>query len=165
MSPPHILYIQLRKLDQSSIALHSALTSRSKSSSSPFLTDFLILILPLLLSITHFGNTPTLLLLLLLFPTVLILLFKPDRAETKTADFHLSLPPPSPSISRSKHRENASTPNSPTTEVKKATPPLPALTTYRAHMLLMTILSILSVDFPIFPRSLVKCETYGVSLV
>ena len=44
-------------------------------------------------------------------------------------------------------------------------PPLPALTTYRAHMMLMTVLSILAVDFPIFPRSLVKCETFGVSLV
>jgi phosphatidylinositol glycan class W len=32
-------------------------------------------------------------------------------------------------------------------------------------MLLMTILAILAVDFPVFPRSLVKCETYGVSLV
>jgi len=42
---------------------------------------------------------------------------------------------------------------------------LPALTTYRAHMILMTVLSILAVDFPVFPRSLAKCETYGVSLV
>ena len=32
-------------------------------------------------------------------------------------------------------------------------------------MMLMTVLSILAVDFPIFPRSLAKCETYGVSLV
>lgn len=29
----------------------------------------------------------------------------------------------------------------------------------------MTILGILAVDFPIFPRSLAKCETFGVSLV
>lgn len=32
-------------------------------------------------------------------------------------------------------------------------------------MVLMTVLSILAVDFPVFPRSLAKCETYGVSLV
>ncbi|KAJ7782797.1 GWT1-domain-containing protein [Mycena metata] len=43
--------------------------------------------------------------------------------------------------------------------------PLPALTTYRAHMMLMTILGILAVDFPVFPRSLAKCEKYGVSVM
>ena len=43
--------------------------------------------------------------------------------------------------------------------------PLPAITVYRAHMLLMTFLAILAVDFPIFPRSLAKCESFGVSLV
>jgi phosphatidylinositol glycan class W len=29
----------------------------------------------------------------------------------------------------------------------------------------MTVLAILAVDFPVFPRSLVKCEIFGVSLV
>lgn len=43
--------------------------------------------------------------------------------------------------------------------------PLPALSTYRAHMMLLTIICILAVDFPVFPRELAKCETYGVSLV
>ncbi|KAG6842408.1 hypothetical protein C0991_007538 [Blastosporella zonata] len=44
-------------------------------------------------------------------------------------------------------------------------PPLPAVTIYRAHMMLMTILGILAVDFPVFPRALAKCETFGVSLM
>jgi phosphatidylinositol glycan class W len=56
---------------------------------------------------------------------------------------------------------SASDPSAPTSAVT----PLPALTTYRAHMLLMTVLAILAVDFPVFPRSLAKCETFGVSLV
>ena len=42
---------------------------------------------------------------------------------------------------------------------------LSALSTYRAHMMLVTVLAILAVDFPVFPRKLAKCETYGVSLV
>ena len=42
---------------------------------------------------------------------------------------------------------------------------LPALSTYRAHMMLVTVLAILAVDFPVFPRALAKCETYGVSFV
>jgi phosphatidylinositol glycan class W len=40
-----------------------------------------------------------------------------------------------------------------------------SLTVYRAHMMLMTVLAILAVDFPVFPRMLAKCETFGVSLV
>lgn len=32
-------------------------------------------------------------------------------------------------------------------------------------MLLLTFICILAVDFPVFPRSLAKCETFGVSLV
>jgi hypothetical protein len=31
--------------------------------------------------------------------------------------------------------------------------------------MLVTILAILAVDFPVFPRTLAECETYGVSLV
>ena len=42
---------------------------------------------------------------------------------------------------------------------------LAAVSTWRAHMMLMTVLCILAVDFQVFPRSLVKCETFGVSLV
>lgn len=32
-------------------------------------------------------------------------------------------------------------------------------------MMLMTVLAILAVDFKVFPRSLAKCESFGVSLV
>ena len=44
-------------------------------------------------------------------------------------------------------------------------PRLPALSVYRAHMLLITVLAILAVDFPLFPRFLAKSESFGVSLV
>ncbi|CAO1622992.1 unnamed protein product [Sympodiomycopsis kandeliae] len=39
------------------------------------------------------------------------------------------------------------------------------LTIYRSHMMLITIVCILAVDFPVFDRVLGKCETWGTSLM
>ena len=93
---------------------------------------------------TVFANHPTVLLVLLLVPTGLLLCLPKPESETFFPSSH-----PLASTSRNPVQ----------------IPPLPALTTYRAHMMLMTVLAILAVDFPVFPRSLVKCETFGVSLV
>ena len=103
----------------------------------------------MLLSMTVAATQPIYLVVLLLLPTIAILSL--PRAETGTP--LPSSQPASPAL------ENVQ----PKFAVK--IPPLPALTTYRAHMMLMTVLAILAVDFPVFPRFLAKCETYGVSLV
>lgn len=92
---------------------------------------------------TFFADSPVTLALLLLVLTGLLLL-KPKR------DSSVVLP-------------NSSLQQESGTIAKIE--PFPAVTTYRAHMMLMTILAILAVDFPIFPRKLAKCETFGVSLV
>ncbi|EMD36738.1 hypothetical protein CERSUDRAFT_83761 [Gelatoporia subvermispora B] len=147
----------------SSIALHSALRTRLPASKSiHFPTEVLILVLPLLLSITLFANTPGMLSLILLFPTGLLVLIPPRESGTPLPS-NLS---PSRSASPNRERDGSSTPTHESGSVQpSAVPPLPALTTYRAHMLLLTFLCILAVDFPVFPRSLAKCETFGVSIM
>ncbi|KAJ3826791.1 GWT1-domain-containing protein [Lentinula raphanica] len=113
--------------------------------------SWIFLVLPLLLSMTLFTNWPGTLCLLISAPGGLLLLFRREASGTPLP-FNFTEPtaprPPSPTL-----------PTAPKME------PLPSLTTYRAHMLLMTSLAILAVDFPVFPRNLVKCETYGVSLM
>ncbi|KAG2347263.1 GWT1-domain-containing protein [Suillus weaverae] len=141
----------------SSIALHSALRSRVQAfGSAYFLADFVILAMPLLLSMTLFAEAPGALSLLLLVPMLVLLLLPPlERGTPLPAESRDALASPN----------GRSRVETPPTHLSQSLRPLPALTTYRAHMMLMTILSILAVDFPVFPRVLAKCETYGVSLM
>jgi phosphatidylinositol glycan class W len=123
----------------------------------PFLVSWIVLLLPLLLSMTLFANKPLLLSFLLLVPTGLILLRTPHPSSAIM---------PIPTHGRNPSPVPGSNPSRLAEEVKSGSlRPLPTLTTYRAHMMLMTILGILAVDFPVFPRALAKCESYGVSLV
>lgn len=116
----------------------------------------MILVMPPLLSMTSFAEAPGALSLLLLAPMLVLLLLPPIERGT---------PLPAASSDELATSDGRSRAETPPKHLLQSLRPLPALTTYRAHMMLMTILSILAVDFPVFPRALAKCETYGVSLV
>ncbi|KAI8996653.1 GWT1-domain-containing protein [Trametes punicea] len=141
-----------------SIALYCAVKTRLPPNRPlSFLSEVVLLVLPLIFSVTVFANAPGTLCLILLVPTIVIVLFFPRRE----AGAYL---PSSLTHSRTSSRD--------TTPARKGAwpgiiniPPLPALTTYRSHMLLLTFICILAVDFPVFPRSLAKCETFGASMM
>ncbi|KAF8259747.1 GWT1-domain-containing protein [Lactarius quietus] len=126
----------------SSIALHSSIRSRFPPLKSfQFLSEWTLIVVPLLLSMTVFADRPGILSSALLLPTAL---FTSCGAPS---------PRTSPTMLRALSFHGDDNPS-----------PI-RLSTYRAHMMLVTILAILAVDFPVFPRSLAKCETYGVSLM
>ncbi|KAJ7057956.1 GWT1-domain-containing protein [Mycena amicta] len=126
-----------------SIALYSTLQTRVYGARDiPFLLSWLLLTMPLLLSMTLFANKPVLLAFLLLVPAALIYARSSSSGGTMLPG----------SVAGARKSGSSIT-------------PLPALSTYRAHMMLMTVLGILAVDFPVFPRALAKCESYGVSLM
>ncbi|CCM00862.1 uncharacterized protein FIBRA_02908 [Fibroporia radiculosa] len=154
----HVNMVSLAAL--SSMALHSALRTRLPQSKSSFLLDLVLLGTPLLLSVTLSAESPSFLNLALLIVTGLVLLL--PRRDTG---------PPLPSTVSSDERsasvQDRTAEETPQIKVPSGPviAPLPALTTYRSHMLLMTFTCILAVDFPVFPRMLAKCETFGVSLM
>ncbi|KAH8984819.1 GWT1-domain-containing protein [Lactarius akahatsu] len=155
----------------SSIALHSSIRSRFPPPKSfQFLSEWILLVAPLLLSMTLFADRPGILSAALLLPSALVyFLFPPHESGTPLPSGGApSSPHTSPTLLRapSFHGDDSSAAAAaPTAVDEPTTTRLAALSTYRAHMMLVTILAILAVDFPVFPRALAKCETYGVSLM
>ncbi|KAJ8296251.1 GPI-anchored wall transfer protein 1 [Rhodotorula toruloides] len=120
----------------------------SNSLKTPIL-EFLILVLPLLLALTLFSARP------LLLNAILVLL---------TVVWHLQptplgSPPLSPKLEKS--RRHSRMPSQ--IDLKPFSRPF--VTSYRAIMMVMTVLCILAVDFPVFPREFAKAETWGTSLM
>jgi len=117
-------------------------------------------VLPLLLTVTIFAEAPGKFDVSLLALTLLVRAF--PRRESGT---------PLPSASSTPCRQSSQLPKQSNEQqglgrrLQPRLNELPSLSVYRAHMLLMTALCILAVDFKVFPRALGKCETWGVSLV
>ena len=112
-----------------------------------FALDYLLHIGGLILATTLYSSQPLLLNALLLAPAVLIYTLPPNRGSKKK-----------PKVPPSANAKDAS----------KKLPDLPVkpfLTTYRAFMIVITMVAILAVDFHLFPRRFAKVETWGTSLM
>jgi glucosaminylphosphatidylinositol acyltransferase len=172
-SQTHINLISL--IAFTSLCLYSALRTRvrgfpPKSPLALFSTQFVLLILPVLGAVTYAAQGPGFEALKWDICFVLGVLGICIRFEPKMKLVKESLPnsSPNPSImefaNESEPKEQRQKSKRPQ-ESNQTIPKLQAVTTWRAHMMLLTCICILAVDFPVFPRSLAKCETFGVSMV
>lgn len=108
--------------------------------------DFIINCGVILASITVWaGHTPKLLASVLL-PAILLLVISVLGKKLKLA-------------------KSSKPAKQPTKAVKEILPKKLFITNYRSHMLIITNLAILAVDFHVFPRRFAKVETWGTSLM
>lgn len=112
--------------------------------------EFTILVLPLLVFLTALSSRPLLFNALI---TALVILID-------SLDPPLASPPLSPTITKKNKSDKP-----PSTAAASVRFSQPFVTIYRAHMMLMTVICILAVDFGVFPREFAKAETWGTSLV
>ncbi|GJN88213.1 hypothetical protein Rhopal_001178-T1 [Rhodotorula paludigena] len=113
------------------------------------LVEALVLLVPLLLALTVFSAHP---LILNAFIAVVTFLW------ARSAPVRSMSPPLSPTIDKKKHTRQPS-------QIDVRPFSRPFVSSYRAIMMVMTVLCILAVDFPVFPREFAKAETWGTSLM
>ena len=113
-----------------------------------FAVDYLLHIGCFVLAVTLYSGQPLLLNALLLAPSILVYTLPPIKPSKKKK-------PKAPPAASAKDASN-----------KLPDLPLkPFLATYRAFMLVTTMVAILAVDFHLFPRRFAKVETWGTSLM
>ncbi|KIE01323.1 GPI-anchored wall transfer protein, partial [Metarhizium majus ARSEF 297] len=110
-----------------------------------YAVDFLLCVGAFLLATTLYASTPVLLILFLLAPVASVYMLPAQTARKKK-----------PIVPRD--GKNAARP-------LDVLPAKPFLTSYRGAMMVMTCVSILAVDFRLFPRRFAKVETWGTSLM
>ncbi|RMJ26409.1 hypothetical protein PHISP_02737 [Aspergillus sp. HF37] len=143
-----------------SVLLWSALQSRlsffTPYSTAALVADFLINILAILFATTLYSSVPLLLNILLASPALLIFLNTARTRSQKTK-------PPRQSVAVG--NDASSKPQQTIPGTAESLPIHPFLTIYRGAMMAVTCISILAVDFRVFPRRFAKVENWGTSFM
>lgn len=128
-------------------------------SASKYLCDFIFNWLVVLASVTFYANHLYLLAGILLATLILATIAKPRGPTSKSKSTE----------QKEKKNEKEKKQTKQAKEPKEAKGPLvtyrPFLTNYRSAMMVLTMTSILAVDFTAFPRRFAKTETWGTSLM
>lgn len=125
-----------------------------------FVLDYFLNVVAILLAITLYANSTSLLIALLLAPALLVYALPPVAGRRKKKP---QLPPAA--LSKDDNNDhNAATARGATASLDLLSTK-PFLTFFRGSILIITCLAILAVDFRIFPRRFAKVETWGTSLM
>ncbi|RMZ86486.1 hypothetical protein DV736_g6288, partial [Chaetothyriales sp. CBS 134916] len=122
-----------------------------------FAIDFLLNVAAILFAVTAYSSAPLFLDLALITPAVLLLL--PLQSHSNGASKKAKAGAAASSTMATSSSSARNPPKSPPLVAR------PFLTHYRGAMLIATVVAILAVDFPIFPRRFAKVETWGTSLM
>ena len=111
--------------------------------------DFLLNVCAILFAFTAYSSAPLALNIFLATPSLLLLLLQQPKGDASNG-----------SVKKSKSKKSTEVSSNTSTLVAR-----PFLTHYRGAMMVATLIAILAVDFPIFPRRFAKVETWGTSLM